>query len=242
MHLYIAGTGLLKNHPKQLEQCKFILESYVYVQEWQLPFIKSAERFLLDSGAFTFMKKKKEADWDVYLRNYADFIVEHNIKHFFELDIDYVVGYERVKQLRNTLERFVGRQCIPVWHKQRGADEYRSMCKDYDYVAVGGIAGQDKNPIPEKYFASLIDIAHENGAMLHGLGYASSIGLSKYRFDSADSTTWNVGAKYGNFCQFRNGRMRQLTTPGKRCIDREGLMLHNYGEWLKFQKYADIYL
>ena len=61
--------------------------------------------FLLDSGAFTFMNNSKSVDFDLYLDKYIDFIIEKNIKYFFELDIDSIVGYKKVLQLRERLER-----------------------------------------------------------------------------------------------------------------------------------------
>lgn len=244
MKLCLAGTGLLKNHPALLVECKYILESFIYVKDWQLPYFGQAELFLLDSGAFTFLRKKHKhnVDWMGYIDKYAEFINANNVKHFFELDIDSVVGYEKVKQMRNTLENKVGRQCIPVWHKERGADEYRGMAKDYDYIALGGIAGADKNPTPERYFKTLIDIAHENGAKLHGLGYTSSKGLKKYHFDSVDSTTWVNGGRFGNICVFENGEVSQKHTKGMRCIKQNELMIRNYMEWIKFQRYAEVHL
>ena len=65
-------------------------------------------KFLLDSGAFTMFSDKKKAQglvWEEYVDKYADFIVRNNVEHFFELDIDKLVGYDKVLQLRNRLEK-----------------------------------------------------------------------------------------------------------------------------------------
>lgn len=48
---------------------------------------------------------KKNVDWNEYLDKYIDFINAHDVQYFFELDIDAIVGYERVKQLRKDSNR-----------------------------------------------------------------------------------------------------------------------------------------
>lgn len=130
-----------------------MLESFYYVEDWEIPLIKGCELFLLDSGAFTFMNNSKTAvDFNEYLTTYIDFINKHDIKYFFELDIDAVVGLEEVEKLRKRLEAETGKKCIPVWHKSRGKEKFIEMCKEYDYVAIGGIVTKEIKPVEHKYF------------------------------------------------------------------------------------------
>ena len=140
MKLYIAsgGQGQGGLPCKQIEIPLidlYILESYHYIikQEWMFPLLKEFKGFLLDSGAFTFMTslKGKSINWDAYVINYGNFIKHHDIKHFFELDIDPIVGLKKVERLRELLEQTAQRKCIPVWHKSRGLDYWKQMCKDY---------------------------------------------------------------------------------------------------------------
>ena len=97
----------------------YILESFYYVDadtERLLPYYGD---FLLDSGAFTFMQGTSTTpNFDEYAERYAEFINRNKIQKYFELDIDSVVGYEKVKKIRKRLEQLTGRQCIPVWHFQ----------------------------------------------------------------------------------------------------------------------------
>lgn len=119
----------------------YILQSFYYADDFTEQYIiPNAEDFILDSGAFTFMQGKGgPLDWDEYIKRYADFIKRNKIKKYFELDIDSVVGYEKVKQYRARLESLVGYRSIPVWHKNRGIKEFQKMCDEYDYAAIGGI-------------------------------------------------------------------------------------------------------
>ena len=85
-------------------------------------------------------KNANSVDWEEYIERYAGFIKATGVEHFIELDIDCVMGYERVKELRNKLITLTNKQPIPVWHKSRGKDEFLKMCDEFPYVALGGIA------------------------------------------------------------------------------------------------------
>ena len=98
--IFLAGTFGEKKHFEEVKRCLYLLESFYYIKDWQIELIKGTKDFLLDSGAFTFAASKKTEDWDRYLERYADFINTYDIKHFFELDIDSIVGYDKVKEFR----------------------------------------------------------------------------------------------------------------------------------------------
>ena len=126
------------------EHHPYILESFFYADEDTERLIPLFGDFMLDSGAFTFMQNAKvRVQWEEYVERYADFVRRNDITKFFELDIDSVTGYEKVKEFRKRLETLAGRQCIPVWHKDRGIDEFKRMCDEYSYVAIGGIVSKD---------------------------------------------------------------------------------------------------
>ena len=222
----------------------YILESYFYMNPYMEKLIPYFGDFLLDSGAFTFMGgEKSEIDWVGYIEKYADFIKKNKIKKYFELDIDNVVGYEKVKELRRHLERLTGTPCMPVWHKERGVDEWKGLTKDYDYVAIGGIIKSIYTKIEPKFFTPLINIAHSNGCKVHGLGYTSLSGIVKHHFDSVDSTAWTTGNRFGFVYEFNGKTMVKHDVPkDMRLKDGRKIALINYTEWLKFQKYAETHL
>lgn len=90
MRLCLAGLNSIRAGTYAvLPEIPFVLESFYYIRDYQIPLIKSAELFLLDSGAFTFLNNSKTTvDWNDYLDRYIAFINEHQVKYFFELDID----------------------------------------------------------------------------------------------------------------------------------------------------------
>lgn len=256
MRVYLAdaGTRFQSTHTESLKRGfsqgeifngAHVLWSYFYINPFaEKIVIPNCKSFLLDSGAFTFLSSsKKSADWDSYLAKYAEFISNNGVDLFFELDIDPVVGYENVKKYRAKLERLTGKQAIPVWHKSRGKDEFLALCRDYPYVAVGGIVTKEIKREQHKYFPWFIDTAHENDCMIHGLGYTSPDGLHKYHFDSVDSSSWTSGNRFGISYTFNGQTLVQRKKPqNTRLQDHYGMSFCNFNEWLKFQRYAETHL
>lgn len=220
-----------------------VLASYYGISEFEESNAGRFKNIIIDSGAFTFMNGRRAQDWDRYTDEYAGWIKRNNIEKFFELDIDSIVGLKEVERLRAKLERLTGKQPIPVWHKSRGKDYFLGMAKDYPYVAIGGIVTQEvPRQTYEAAFPWFILEAHKAGAKIHGLGYTSIAGINKYHFDSVDSTTWLVGAKYGNICKVTKTTGKQIHRAGTRVKDSRQLAYYNFNEWLRFQNYAEKFL
>lgn len=207
MRIYLSGISGVKQWllNEELNPCNiFALESFYSIRDWQKPLIPKFASFMLDSGAFTFMrnaKKHMNIDWLNYVDRYCDFIVENDIKLFFELDIDKIKGLQYVEMLRQRIEDRTHRKPIPVWHPSRGKDYWLDIIKEYDYIAIGGIAAKDITLAKyEVLFPWMLNQARRNNVKVHGLGYTKIDKLSKYRFNSIDSTTWTVGgAIWGDF-------------------------------------------
>lgn len=225
----------------------YILESYYYLQgKSTFPeLINKFGGFLLDSGAFTFMvdnnKGGVKSDWDGYLERYAEFINKWGVDLFFELDIDSIVGLSEVERLRHKLERLTNKQCIPVWHANRGLDYYKKMCDEYKYIAIGGIVQPTGKIIKESAFPWFISTAHKVGTKVQGLGYTKIEGLKKYKFDSVDSTAWIYGNRGGYLYKFNpiKGTMDKIPAKDGYRLNSRMAALNNFSEWVKFQKYAE---
>ena len=252
MKLFLAGdvpwrdVGLYDETIKK--ENPYILESFFYVDDDTPRLMPYYGDFLLDSGAFTFMHDYKgEVNWDEYVDRYIEFINKNKVEKFFELDIDNVIGYDKVLSYRRMIERKTGRQSIPVWHISRGLDEFYKMCDEYPYVALGGIVSEQRHGTKyRKYHASFpwfISEAHKRGAKIHGLGFTALDLLTKCHFDSVDSTAWTTGNRFGLVYWFDGKTMRKKKAPaGKRLKEYKQAALVNYQEWIKFQKYAKSHL
>lgn len=247
MKVFLAGyTCCEKYLKKELDNCPYILESfYTLKKSKDLERVKkiNKDNFLLDSRAFTFMNSYKgKLNWDEYIEEYANFINKYDIKYFFELDIDVVVGIKEVERLRYKLETLTNKQCICVWHKSRGLDYYKKMCKDYNYIAIGGIVINEIKKVDYKIFIPLLKIAKENNCKVHGLGFTVTRDLNKYHFYSVDSTNWLSGSRFGKLHKFNGKYIESKSFKNRRAKDYKQINKHNLEEWVKFQNYAEKYL
>lgn len=240
MKLCLAGLNSIRQGTYEvLTDIPFILESFYYIRDYQIPLIKTAELFLLDSGAFTFMSNSKTTiNWDDYVDKYIKFINKNDVKYFFELDIDAVVGYEKVKEIRKRIEKETGKKCIPVWHKSRGIEEYKKLVSEYDYIAIGGIVTKEITRKEYPQLKKLVTYAKKYNTKVHGLGFTEKDIIS-YGFYSCDSTTWNMISRFGKIYKFTGNRIKVITPKNKK-IDKSRYIEgddFNIKEWIKYQNY-----
>lgn len=242
MRLCLAGTFPSEKIVRE-NRPEYVLESFFYIKPWQVEEMLKWKMFLLDSGAFTFMHgveaSSKPVDWDGYLSRYIDFINRHNVQHFFELDVDIIVGYDAVKRMRTRLEAETGKQSIPVWHRSRGLDEFKRLCRDYPYIGIGGFAIKHIQPSEYGYIKRLVQYANACGVRVHGLGYTKKDAVD-FGFYSVDSTTWTTQVNFGGLSYF-NGSEMVVVRPPKGMIGADYRIRREYAlkEWIKYQKYLD---
>jgi len=245
MKVCLASTADRRYCVEEVKKIRYMLESFYYIEDWQIPIIKKCDFFLLDSGAFTMFSKGHnltEKDWDNYVDRYIEFIIKNDIKYFFELDVDRILGLEKVEEIRNKIEKETGKKCIPVWHRERGWEYFKKMCDEYEYVAIGGIAKNPDGKKIEKLFPKIIKYAHDHDCKIHGLGYTSTNKLPIYHFDSVDSTNWKSGGRFGSLQKFNGKNIITYSYKDKRAKNYKQIDIHNLREWIKYQDYAERYL
>lgn len=244
MKLCIAGTSAITMPNRDLvDTIPYVLESFIYIKDWQYPIIKNAKLFLLDSGGFTFIfSYKKEITKEVlddYLQKYINFINQYDVKYFFNLDLDTVIGIEETEKLRKRLEQGTGKKCIPVWHKCMGLQWWEKLTREYDYVAIGTIKEWVSYPQALK---KLNQIARKNNCKVHGLGYTKN-NAKELGFYSVDSTSWKSANIYGRLNTFKNDKMiGKNKQKGKRMKSGEMYSVierYSLKEWLKYQEFLD---
>lgn len=244
MNMYLAESGgCLKAYLPAADMYKGanILQSFFYASDFTTKIIiPNCKNFLLDSGAFTFMTNaKKTVNWNEYVAAYAKFIRENRIEKYFELDIDSIVGFDSVLQIRKDLENMTGVKPIPVWHKTRGLERFKKDADEYPYVAIGGIVSKEISSKEYPAFVPLINEAHKHGAKIHGLGFTNLEGLTKYKFDSVDSTSWVSGNRFGAVYYFNGVTMKKIDKAAGKRVKTNEVAIHNFFEWRKFCDYAE---
>lgn len=218
-------------------KCDILTEYMTYVQ-------KEAKDFILDSGAFSMLNSSK-GDFlnilDKYIDDYIAFINKYDIKYFIELDIDKLIGYEKVKEIRSKLEKETNKKCIPVWHMSRGIEEFKKLCQEYSYIALGGIAVKDiKRKDYDRLFPPLLKIAKQYNCNVHGLGFTGSK-INKFDFYSVDSSSWTGVHRFGQIQKYDHitNSMKNIKRDKRRIkVDekiRYQLTLLTIKEWKKLQ-------
>lgn len=153
------------------------------------------------------------------------------------MDIDRVVGYEKVLQLRAVLES-VSDKIIPVWHKNRGVEDYKAMCEKYagKWIAVTGFKNED---IIDEQYLMFLKYAKKFNCKVHCLGMTRTSILDKVPFDSVDSSSWKQSAIYGRVGSkkvkkeySKSNRLEVMIT-----ALREAMKMQNYyrQKWLKYE-------
>lgn len=155
----------------------FNLMSFYYIKDEIFTKIKNkSELVLVDSGAFSFQQGRK-VDWIDYTKKYSEFIEKYNddkkVLGFFEMDIDPLTSdYALTLSLRNILTT-VSNKIIPVWHKNRGIEDFKNMCKNPIHkdriIAITGQNGESPDLRVSDY-SSFVAYAHYCGCKVHCLG------------------------------------------------------------------------
>lgn len=167
-------------------------------------------RFVLDSGAFTAWK----AGNPIKLDDYCRFIDSLPFKpwRYFTLD---VIG-DPHGTMKN-YEVMLARGFTPVPIFTRGEDP--SVLEDYyktsDVVGIGGLVGTQGN----KGFVKGI-MRRVNGRKVHLLGFTSLPFLKVYKPYMADSSSWEMGARFAS-CPLYIGGGRPLVSLKKTTIRQQ---------------------
>jgi len=250
MKLYLAGfsTSLMKHEWQAIcamtdvgKLC--VLESFFYIHKnyETAELIPSFKDFIMDSGAFTFMKGKskraKGLNLEQFVNDYAFFVKKWNIKNFLELDIDHVVGQEKYNDCMKKLQDITGLDPIPVMHRHRGPDWLAETLKKHKRICIGGLVSRDRDRILP-YVRWVVNQAHKAGVQVHGLGVSDTKLIRDIPFDSGDSTAWTTGIRFGVFPYFDGHDIRIKKDIDVR-IKRLETLLYSVNEWIRYCHYVE---
>ena len=218
---------------KNIKQYKNNLMSFYYIRsrtEIAKKIRDKSELIIIDSGAHSLQKGKK-VDWVEYAKQYAEFIKKFdkpNVIGYFEMDVDNIIGYDKVLALRKILEK-ASNKIIPVWHKNRGIEEYKKMCKDYagKIIAITGFKNED---IKDEQYLMFLKYARKYNCKVHCLGMTRKKVLDKVPFDFVDSSSWKQQSIYGIIDKKKVSKDFSKQNRWK-------VMLENYKKSMQMQEY-----
>jgi len=150
---------------------------------------------LLDSGAYSAWKRGRSISLD----DYMDYIREHHITQYFNLD---VVGNPEDTAVNQATMEAAGLSPIPVFHYNEPWELLELLIAKYALVGLGGTVGL---PYRDKvYWLEQVYSRHPEGRF-HALGITSERILTQFPFTQVDSTWW----------VFKNREKVKRLAPGK---------------------------
>lgn len=161
----------------------------------------------LDSGAYTFLASTGQGRGntvkgqpisdkpDEYIRGYIQWLKKYGsyFDFYVELDIDRVVGWEKVKEFREDFrEQGLIDKLLLVWHDSipDGIKQFEMDCQEVNYLAIGDHPDFGR-------FSMLLEIAKKYKKKVHAFATTKPDYIERFSFYSADSTSWKAGSKYG---------------------------------------------
>lgn len=227
--LFFSGVEPEPNFEVASSVTQNVLLSYYYIRRRGKKEIEErlhknkGMKILIDSGAFTFFKDTKFHSkplewWEKYIENYVDFIKTHkeNIFACVELDIDSIVGSEKVDEWREKyfypLEE-EGVKVIYLYHLDKDLQHFESLCRRHSYVGFSYI--ELKNTLETQderdyLVQEIFNIAKKYKTAIHGFAITGNRLLLSYPFFSADSTSYLIGAQFGKITFFEGGKLHHL--------------------------------
>lgn len=196
------------------------LMSYEYLKGKGLAQLKKYPdmHLFIDSGAYTYMHDPKYEDytieqWEEQIVKYLNWAERHKSQIFAiaDLDLQYIVGCEQVYEWRKKyFEPFMLRTGIPVcfMYHDEGMEQWEYMCKRYPYTGLS--LAIDKKENGEAELKDMFRIAEKYNTLTQGMASTNTQLLTQYPFYTVDSTTWNVGLKYGEISVWNGTKMSRI--------------------------------
>lgn len=256
MKIFYASA---ENHTERLlnSGVKNLLVSFYSLKSKDINkfFVKAKENncnIIVDSGAHTFQKGKTNIDYDKFIDEYIEFLLKYSeyIDAFVELDIENIVGLKKVEQWREKITQQVGREPMVVWHRERGWDYWKEMCRKYKYIGFSGFVTTPSGgaEVPEKFIPNFLAEAKKYKTKVHGFGFTSPKLIKSNNFYSVDSTSWLSGELYGHIYVFKQNILQSYSKKsfykiyGKNNdIFYKDITKYNLSQWIKFGKYLEEY-
>lgn len=159
---------------------------------------------VLDSGAFTV----KWTGGTITRSEYAEWVKKQIVRAkgqlYFYLNLD-VIGDAGKTEQNQVLLEMSGLSPLPVYHLSSSEDALKRITERYSHFGVGGLrqfAGRDLHHRLNRLFTLA------EGKRIHGLAFTRVALLSRYPFDSVDSSSWLSAPRYGVFTIYNQDKRK----------------------------------
>ena len=173
-----------------------VLASYAYPAAVDAALAAKAE-LLVDSGAFTAFGQGETIE----LSAYAEFLEERAEGIETAVTLDVIGDWRGTARNYDLLRERMGDRVniMPVWHSGSPESELRRLCREHDYIGVGGVTTMASQV--DKFMRHMVHahrIAAETGTKLHGLGVTGARAMLDLPWWTVDSSSWLGSVRYGN--------------------------------------------
>lgn len=195
---------VLKSHGKDIQEGLIVVDSGAH----------SFFSFIgLSVSADNRLSTTEMPDPDLYFENYLNWIKEYYnyFDYFVELDIQDIVGMDKVRQWRKRLiDANVFDKCILVHHSCNSWQDYEEILSiaQSKYIALEGLRNGKIN-LP---YLKCIKAAYDKKIRVHGFALTAPKVCLNYPFYSVDSTTWTAVNRYGRVQLFIDGKIKAIET------------------------------
>lgn len=146
-----------------------------------------------DSGAYS----AASLGVTISLKEYAAWLKDWDQLLTVRATLDVIGDHNATMRNTRTLEG-MGLRVLPVFHVGTPWDELEKLCREYDYVALGGMVPHSTNhQAVMRWLVRCFKIARETGTVFHGFGQTRLDTLKALPFYSVDSSAWGSGARFG---------------------------------------------
>lgn len=235
---------------KNLNLSSSNLISFTYFKDQDLNRIHKANilknhYLMIDSGAFTLQKLEHidEQTVDKYVEDYIRWLKKNYDywDNYVEMDIDNIIPYKKVKEIRHYLWDCIGEPPIVVWHGlnsklgfDRTLNDWKDYCQKFKYVGFG-------REIDYRYIQPMLDYAHKNKTLVHGFAITSMNDIFRFNFDSVDSSSWVNSCRFGDLIVYNKDKL--ITLNKYRAQPQKTNYFRNWSfvEWSKLQNRLEVY-
>jgi hypothetical protein len=185
-----------------------ILIAFPYFSKGVLEELKKMDRnsyrLIVDSGAFSAHNSGEEVKLDDYCA-FIKFLQDQpiNLEAYVQLDVIFN-ELETLKNYRTMLER--GFEPAPVF--TRGSDEkyFQELCKQGEYVFVGGV----QRGLNNRAFAKWV-LENSSQYKVHLLAFIKPDFINHYKPYSVDSSSWSNTSRFGMISYYDKGRINAVS-------------------------------
>jgi len=218
----------------------YLAENNLSIREWLRGVRGYKPNIFLDSGAFTATTQNRPID----IRKYAIYLRRNARDCFVYCGLDVIGNAEETYKNQLYLE---SQNLKPLYTFHQGEDfDYLRRAKEkYDYIALGGTVSSKKKSLIPEWFEKCFEILNpeETKIKVHGFGMTNFSIIKRFPFYSVDSSSWLVGAEYGQICiwdkenlvmksqKLTKETMKELSGLIEKHIDPERLLRYRKAEW-----------